>query len=368
MAHGIITMSTALPTELQPVVVIDRMSRIKVINNTLQNFWGLGADGPNERPVPIRRGSEDIYNETREVATAILPGSVSSTIAPHPVGSFNYSIPLSHESMPLDAERLFNIREIGKGANVIDVYGMNYIADQEREMKRRMVNMREFQVAAMMRGSYTYTQSGQMFTHSFSGGTYTVDYQIPSTNKTTINSIIDATWATTTTHIPAHLFAINAYSIELSGRGIRHGFINSAMWANLLKNTDLQNQAGSVNQIFDYIDRNEQDETFTARLKAIPWITWHINDNGLKLSGTFTKLFADTQCVLTVQPDAEIAQYLMCPTPVVKNYGAPVTGIVGEDYWYLATPDPAGYQLHTCLSGLPFLRIPKGIFNATPVF
>ncbi len=362
-------MATALPTELQPIVVTERVSRIKLINTELQKFWGFQDGGPNSMPVPVRSGTYDVFNDTREVATSVVPGSPSQNVAPQPFGTVNFAIPEVNENVLLTAEKLFNLRTMGAGGNVIDMYGMNYVAEQEARLKQRLVNFREFQAAALMRGSYSFTAAGgsSAFSHSFSGGTYTVDYKVPSTHKTTINSIIGTTWANIAATIVTDILDINAFSSEETGRGIKHAHCNSTMWQNIVSNTQVQNLAGSVNQPYE-ISRNNDSEDYTAVLKAIPWLTFHINDNGLNLSGTFTKFFADTQITFTVEPGSDIASYYTCPTPVVEYEGGPILGVNGEKIWHMTASDPAGYKLRGCLSGLPALKVPKGIFCATAVF
>jgi hypothetical protein len=360
-------MATALPTELQPVVVAERVSRIKLVNKNLQNFFGFQEGGSNVQQVPLRTGTIDVFNDTREVASSVTPGSASNNIAPVPVGTFNYAIPQVFENELLSAEKLFNLRQVG--SMNIDQYGMNYIVEQEAKMKQRLTNVREFQTAALLRGSYSYSGSGgkSAFTHSFSGGTYTVDYQVPSTNKTNINGIIGTSWANSAAPIIGDLGDIDAYSVELTGRGIRHAFCNWTMWQNVLSNTQVQNQSGSVNRAFERIMKDGDDE-YTAILHAAPWLTFHINNNGLNLNGTFTKFFADTQISFCGDPDNMLASYYTCPTPIVEYDGAAVQGVHGEKVWYTSVRDPAAYALYSCLSGLPLLKLNKGIFNATAVF
>lgn len=358
-------MATALPQEFQPAIVAERVSRIKPIMTKLQKFWGF--DGPNVTPVPIRTGTIDIFNDTRQVATAVIPGSASANVAPNPVGTFNYSIPEVRENEVLKAEKLFNLRQIGSSANVIDQYGLNYVAEQEKFLKQKLVGFREFQAAALMRGSYTYSKQGGStnLVHSFSGGTYTVDYKLPSTNTGNLNSIISANWSTTSTKIIDHILAINALSANVSGRGIRHAWCNSVVWQYIVNNTQVQNLAGSVNMPYDVV-RNQADEDYTMVLKAVPWLQFHVDDNGLELTaGSFTKFFSDTQITFTVEPGSDVATYYTCPSPVVEYDGGPVMGVQGEHYWYTSLRDPAAYQLNTVLSGMPILKVPAGIFCGT---
>ena len=372
----------ALPTVLQPAVVQERVSRIKVVNNTLQTLLGLQPGGPRERTNPIRRGAYDIFNDTRDVADARRPGTAAGTIDRNPVGSVNYTIPHHFDRLDIPMELVNNIRPIGGPAGQIDTLGQQYLRDQEAVMKQRLSNIREFQVAAMLRGSYTYTKDGERLIHTFSGGSHTIDFQHPSGNRSQLNmldldgnsinggDIISATWATAGTPILTHIEKVNASMVAQTGRGLCNIVVNSVGWGNIRANTQVQNAAGSVNTYFDLLDRDKDRNTFTAKLKGAPWITFHINDNVLKVNGTQTKLIPDTAAVfLPDLADADdIFQYDICPSPVVEYDGAPQKNIAGDYYWYTTKSNPAKYELFTKFDGLPTPKNPYGWCYGTVVF
>lgn len=364
----------ALPSLLQPSVVNERISRLRVINNTLQNHHGMQAGGAAVRRSPTgRRGSYDVFNDTREVATARLPGATSATIARAPRGNVAYVIPRIAEKKPLLMEELANLRPVGGPTNQVDDMGQLYIADEETINKQRVTNAREFQVAAMLRGSYTYTLTGDDLIHGFSGGGVTVNYQIPSGNKSQLNmlgggDIIGTSWANAASPIVTDLFQINAAFNELVGRGLTDVWMTSVGWANVLANTQCQAQAGTVNKVFEFITKDEETEEFTAKLKAVPWVTFHITDNGLNLNGTFTKLIPDTAAVFTVRMGPQIAKYYECGEPVVVEWTRQQINAMGEYYYYDLKGDPASYVLHSIFNGLPVLFIPASIAFGTVVF
>lgn len=156
---------SVLPTILQPQIVLDRFSRIKAKNDSLQRALGMQAGGPSVSKTPSRRGSYDIFDQTREVGSAVLPGVEATTRARFPVGSVNFNIPRHAEKIPLPMEELNQLRAIGGPVSKIDELGEQYIIDQEKNQKQTVVALREFQVAAMLRGSYTWTRSGTGFAH-----------------------------------------------------------------------------------------------------------------------------------------------------------------------------------------------------------
>lgn len=367
-------MALALPSLLQPHSVNERISRLRVINDTLQNRFGMQKGGPNVRQSPTgRRGAYDVFNDTREVATARMPGVTSATIARNPRGTVPFQIPRIAEKKPLLLEELSNLRPLGGPVNQIDERGKLFIADEEAICKQRITNAREFQVAAMLRGSYTYTLSGQDMIHGFSGGSITVNYQIPAGNKTQLNmigggDIIGTSWANAAAPIITDLFQINAAFNQITGRGLKDVYITSVGWANVLANTQVSAQAGSVNQVFEFITKDDSTEEFTAKLKAVPWVTWHITDNGLNLNGTFTKLIPDTAAVFVTDVGPQVVSYYECGEPVIAEFLRIEAYAQGEYYYYDLKGDPASYILFAIFNGLPVLKIPGSIAFGTVVF
>src|SRR4029079_9032114 len=110
-----------------------------------------------------------------------------------------------------------------------------YIPRRGGYLAQRFANLIEFQTAAMLRGRYSFLNDGDYLRHGFSGGETTIDFQIPATNLTqrdmlSTGNILDADWATAGTDIPAHLHAINAAMIQLTGMGLAHVILTSAGW------------------------------------------------------------------------------------------------------------------------------------------
>ena len=193
-----------------------------------------------------------------------------------------------------------------------------YITRQEVYLAQRFSNLIEFQTAAMFRGSYSYTADGDDLRHGFSGGETTIDFNIPAGNLGQLDMLgdgdmLDADWATASTDIPRHLQEINAAMIQLTGLGLAHVVLTGVGWQYILNNTKVQTQGGSANVVFQSLERASSGE-FTAVLRAVPWITFHIVDYGLDIwdgSGeAFTKLIADDHAVFLPEPSPRWAQYL----------------------------------------------------------
>lgn len=363
----------ALPTMLNPNIVNERISRLRVINTTLQNAFGMQAGGSGVRKVPARSGSYDVFNDTRAVATASVPGTTANTIALNPVSNVGYRIPRAAEKVHILMEEINQLRALGGPTDQVDQLGETYIMDQEKVFKQRFVNLREFQVSAMLRGSYTYTQSGDQLIHTYSGGGITVDYQIPSGNKTQLNmlaggDIIGTAWDNEAAPIVRDLFAVNAAFNQLVGLGLTDIWCTSVVWGFVITNTEVQALAGSVQSPVLSFDRDEEKQAFTARLVAAPWVNWHITDETLSVNGTTTKVIADTAAVFTTPIDSGICQFYECPEPVMDPVTQAMRNVWGEYYYHKLVDDPVSYEFHGRFNGLPILKVPAAIAYGTVDF
>jgi hypothetical protein len=183
---------------LSPSVVNRVISRIKVPQSRLQNFFGMQLGGPNNNPIGRRYFSWDIFDKTRTIAGIRAPGTGPSTATPQSVGRVTGVFPRAHEEIRLDYERLHNIRALGRPAGEIDQMGLNYITRQEEFLAQRFANFREFMVSRMLRGVFDVLQVGDDWFPVDSGaGQFSVNYQVPTGNKSQLNmtgagNIIDA--------------------------------------------------------------------------------------------------------------------------------------------------------------------------------
>src|SRR5207244_9400282 len=109
-------------------------------------------------------------------------------------------------------------------------------------------------------------------------------------------NIRNADWATSGTDIPAQLHAVNAAMIQTTGLGLAHVILTSVGWQKIVNNTKVQQQGGSAGPVFERLTRVSAGE-FTATLRGLPWLTFHVIDYGLEIyngaSEVFTKLIED---------------------------------------------------------------------------
>lgn len=355
---------TVTSKSLQPAVVNERVSRIVVNNDTVQEFFGVKPGGPSTRTVDLRTGAYDIFDDSREVAEASRPGAPATDITRQAVGRVFYSVPRSSEKVSLLYEAMNQQRVIGGQSQ--DMSGAVFTSEQERIIRQRQSNMREFQLAAMCRGSYTYTRTGDRLTHGFSGGAETVNFQIPAGNLNQMDmlgdgDIITNSWATASTNILDDCWEVDDALVELTGRGLSHIFLNSSTWRYIPANTQVQNEAGSSNTPFETLQSDPQRGLHTATLAGLPGVTWHINNNRVALAGTQTKLFGANKVTFMTEMDSTMVRYMECGEPVAEWEGRPKTMRYGEYYWARELVDPDRVEIHGLSNGLPELLVPKAI-------
>lgn len=359
-----------MPTPINSVI-----SELNVVNDRLQTLFGGGMGGGNVQQYRGRNFGYDIFNQTREVSTGRAPGATAATIAANPVGRVSGVFPRFNEKLPLLFENIHNLRQIGGPTSELDAAGESYIRRQAQIVKQRFTNSREFQFAAMLRGSYTYTISGDDLIHAFSGGSMTVSYQVPSGNRTAVGgsfaanlnplgsgNIITAAWSSSSTDIPSQIYAINAAGEQLTGYPIKHICCDSTVWNYVTSNSKVQALSGTANVVFDYLTRSDASHDFTAVLRGMPWITWHITDGGLNLNGTFSKLFPSTHAAFLPEPSPEWVTYFEGSEVVSEVAANTQAERFGSYFWAKPTDDPAGYQLHGVHNGIPVLFVPSAIF------
>lgn len=371
-------MAGVLPNFLHPLIINDRIDTLIVNNDTFQSRMNMQAGGSMVRRQPNRNGTYDIYDSTRRLPKASNPGTHSVSRERFPIGKVNYSIPRVAEHYTYPMEEINQNRPQGAGTGgEIDELGQQYLMDQERNIRQTNVNLREFQVVAMCRGSYTYTLTPDGFEHAFSGGGYTINFQIPAGNKSQLDmlgagDIIGTSWDNAAAPIVRDLLAIDSALTELTGRGLYQVEVTSEVWGNVITNTEVQNLAGSSNDPVQSFTKDDRTQVATAILRGAPWVTWVINNNGLDIgspgSETFTKLIEDTGAMFCVAPSPEIAVYWECPEPVVDPVTQNQTNQYGDYYYAKFMDDPVAYQYHTRFNGLPVLLIPKSKVYGTVVF
>lgn len=362
---------------LAPLAIVEKISTIDFPGTVFQRLFGWSIAsfaGPNptgnSRDWPLRTGQYDIFNVTRRIGTASIPGTAPTRIEPQKVGEVQFTIPRLDQEIELKYEDLNNRRVLGGPASEIDRNGLRYINNQVEYMAQQVANMIEFQTAAMCRGSYSFYQNGSRLEQVFSGGTTTVNYQIPAGNLTQLNmtgagNIITSSWATPSTDIPGQLIAINAALLNLTGQGLEDIVCRGQTWNNVLNNTNVKAQGGTANTAYETYDRKSAGE-FSARLKCAPQWAWHIVDYGLEIfdgssAYPFTTLLPDDGVVFMPKPESRWVEYIRGMETVVEGPNGPKSDQYGFYGFGYPINSPAGWRMETVFNGLPALLRPSAI-------
>jgi hypothetical protein len=287
------TLSTA--QLLAPQTIRKAISQLELPGTSLQTLFGWGLGGSNVARQAGRSFSYDVFNITRKVATGRNPGNASHRTKAQAVKNIAATFPRAAETIQLFDEDLLNRRQIGGPDSNLDRGGEVYLSRQEAYLAQRFANLIEFQTAAMLRGSYSYDEDGDALKHGFTGGETTIPFLIPAGNLAQLDmlgggNILNADWANAATDIPAHLHAINAAMIQLTGMGLAHVVLTSVGWQYIVNNTKVQAQGGTGMTAFESLKRVSGSE-FTATLRALPWLTFHVIDYGLEIWNGTTETF-----------------------------------------------------------------------------
>lgn len=362
-------MTRSIDQILAPKTIFSVISQMELTGTTLQRLFGWNFSGENRRRISGRNFAYDIFDNTRKIATARVPGQAASRQAARSVGHVSGTFPRSAETIPLLDEDLLNRRQLGGPDDNLDHGGEIFLTRQEAYLGQRFANLIEFQTAAMLRGSYSYAQDGDDLRHGFSGGETTIDFQIPSGNRSQLDmlgggNLLNADWATTSTDIPGQLQSINAAMVQLTGFGLAHVVLSGTAWQYIVNNTKVQEQGGSANVVFEQMNRNGSGE-FSAVLRAIPWVTFHVIDYGLEVwtgsSEVFTKLIEDDHAAFLPEPSPRWTQYLAGSEIVTEGPGGEKSEQFGFHPFAYATHDPSGWELSAVFNGIPALYTPSAV-------
>lgn len=357
------------------------VSREASASSQILQFFGMQPGGPAERRIGGRQFGYDVFNNTRKVGLFSSPSARSQEIILNPVGRVQGEFARTNWHIHMLLDKLHNQRRLGGQVSERDDAGMVYRREQARYAGQMAKNQRLLMLMGMMRGKIYSHISGEAQYYDFtsSGAYQTIDWQIPSGNLAQLNmlgggSIIDASWATTSTDIPAHLDEINAAMVNLTGDSLEVIMLNSATFRYLLNNTKVQAQAGTSYQPFEMLARDVGTDaegrpltTLTAKLRANPNVTFLITDEVVDVGNpngttTRTKLIPDDYIWGGPLPRPGRFEMLVGSEPVVINGRESV--VMGMTAWEELHSDPAGIRLRFLDNFIPSNPVPAGAFYA----
>jgi hypothetical protein len=152
--------------------------------------------------------------------------------------------------------------------------------------------------------------------------------------------------------------------INLTGYGLAHVIVTSVGWQKIVNNTKVQNQGGADGPVFESMRRVSAGE-FTATLRGLPWLTFHVIDYGLEIwngsSEVFTKLIEDDHAAFLPEPSPRWVQYLEGSEMVTEGPNGPKHERFGFYAYAYPTHDPSGWELCAVFNGIPALYTPKAL-------
>jgi hypothetical protein len=374
---------------LQPQVILNVISRIKTPNQHLSRFLGFQVGGGNVRQIRGRYAQFRIFDHTRTIMMGRSPGSPPATVPPNPIGAVNVTIHRGYEKVPMDYEGLGNLSPL-KGPNAqVDKMGEDYIMQQERYLAQRVNNLVELMTVGMLRGQFYWKMSGENLIPTLTSPAtgVTISFNVPAGNQNQLNmtaggNIIDGYWSNPNTNILLHLMKIKQAFYNLHGFPLKHVWLNSKTWNDVINNLQVRNIGGTAQtpfQSFDWVEDkgNDGDQLveYKAVLRSDPSITWHITDSVIAPDGTDPSYSAGTATLKKVidddtahflpDPDPAWSQMVHGSEPLVEVIGQQPTEREGIYFYHRFTDQPGAIELVALANVVPVLYIPKTVTFAT---
>lgn len=403
-------MTISLHTLLTPQVILRAVSRIRKMQGRLGRWIGfqpnrfnpdtVSLEGPNSINGDTRFASVRIDDVTRTTAKGRAPGNGPASVPPNPVGEFRVACSRFHEKVRLLGEFLGNLSPIIGPNSQIDTGGQSYIARQTMHLAEKYNNTIEVLTTGMLQDNLYFQMSGDNLLPVIGAPTggnlgFQIPFQVPSGNKSQLNmlgtgSIIQTGWQNVGAPIIKNCIQIDAAMTQLSGYTLKHVWMNSLLWYNVLLNTEVRNTAGTSNTPFAEYDRVAEKASdgmpqpeFAAQLRGIPWVTWHAaNDvvvTGGDIDPTWSQGAADVTAgrtsVVKVIPD-NMAFFLPDPSPdwtqiflgaeyISENAGQPMQLKRGYTFWREWITQPSCIELIALMNCIPLLYVPKAVVPGT---
>ncbi len=403
-------MAASLGELLLPQVVMDVISRLKRGRGPLGSWLGFQPDkfdpatvtlsGPNRLrgTGSVRNYTYRIFDHTRVVMKARAPATGPATVAQNPMGQNTVRIARWHQKIPLNYEMLGNLSPMIGPNSQIDPAGQNYIMQQTNFLGEQGNNAVEIMAAGMMRDSLWFIQQGDNWLPQFAAPTgtqvgFNVPFNIPAGNKNQLNmlgagSLLTIPWNNPGATIIGDILSIIAAYKQLSRYPLTDIWINSLMWINIITNPQVRNTAGSSQEPFASFERvadggmgTPPDGTFTAMLRGLPVVKFHLCDDTLCLdsdvdvsystapaAANLQKLVPDNMAIFCTLPSREWMALYEGGEYVVENPGMPGALRMGWYLWHEYVTQPSAIELISLLNAVPALYVPNVLAPAIVVF
>lgn len=382
-------MATSLQTLFARDVAAQIVVRTASTSSFLLNLFGMQPGSGTVMQNPLgRQFAYNIFDGIQTAAPMSAPLASAITVNPKVIGRVQGTTGRVFIATEMFTETL-NELSFSAGQSADDAKAQ-YITYQNQTMGQRLANFRTAVLAGAFRNTLYKVPSGNQEFITWTAGPpgTQIDFQIPAGNLGKLamlgaGDIIGTSWSNAGALIYEDLSEINQAFMQLWGGGLGTIVVNSVVWANVLKNTQLQSLAGSVNTIVERQERiylNDGDGATTSRsnylkavLRAAPWIDWYVYDEGMQLgtpsdptATTYTKFVDDTHALFLPRMDDPFIRN-QCfgawegSEPISELDGqAPVmrTGMYGYMVNYANVPRTTIYGLDNFI---PAFKIPKAL-------
>lgn len=254
--------------------------------------------------------------------------------------------------------------------------GQQEIARQTREFAMNFENLRVAAVqSAFALGSIYFDDEGNLLGSS-SSAQITVDYNIPSGNKTTLDvlgdgAIISAKWSAAGTAINTQLRNLKKAALKLTGYPIRHAFYGSAVPDYIFANTQLK----------EIINRNPGYQQQAYELGQVPnglgGLQWHPADEAffVDADGSYQTLFNQYSVTFCPEPSPDWYEFIEGTYPVPTSIGSMspdaesalgnVAEVGGMFSYAKVIDDPATIKQVAGDTFVPAIKVPNAVFIGT---
>ncbi len=387
-------MATAITLNqmLKRPTVLGVYSRVKESGTFFQRFFQLGPQFASRwwNMGSVNTAAYDIFDHSATMAQPRAPKVGPAKIARKPIGQAFATTCRFYEALTIDFEDVYGTRPLGgQFGGPLDERGQSYIANQLMYQAERQANSMEFMISRMFRGGFSITMGSENFTlGELGGGTIDVTFPIPAVNKNQLDmgtgtNIIDASWATASTKILNHLWAINKAAERQTGYPIKHLFMNSTTWTYIYNNTQVGAIRGTAMPVFGNWTRQrtpttgaDRDSGFTFTLPAAPGFLFHVydavsvvatqTDPEVRTTSNTSLYIPDNVVIMTPDPGVGTWYGGATKEEVIKETddSAPRT-ITGMETWNYGTNDPPGQEMRMINNFCPILLVPYATIYAT---
>ncbi len=372
---------------LQPIVLTKVISRQLAAERWILQFMGFEPGGFNvENFGHGRTGSYQIFNNTRKTGRVRAPGTAAAMSSRERIGTVPFVYPRMHDSVPLLAEELHNLAQIGD-PRMRDIAGSNYIQRQARVLAQKSANHRAVLALGMLRDTLYIHEQGDDWTLQFtsSGALTRINFNMPAANKTQLDmlgdgNIITTSWDNPAADIPLHLSNVDAAFQELYGGRLENVLVTGNVWQNVISNDHVSSQAGIANTPFRRFERvvgTREDgspiNVGVGEIAARPGLTWYITDEGLDLGNpgnlSFTKYIEPNNAIFLPDPrTGDIFSMMEGSEPIAEFDGGPETVRSGFSAWSVKKSNPTETTLFALDNALAINHVPVSTAYGTVIF